>query len=70
MQTQARTFDDRKIIAYVVCVLLMLAGVFASQAIKKIVRDGLFSAEASVTVVKAEEEDEFEDETASRSMTG
>lgn len=73
MPTQEKVYDNGRILFYVTFVLLLIAGVFASDLIEKVFRDGWSSA-ASNGVVTAradeDEDEEFEDETASRSMTG
>lgn len=73
MPTQEKAHDNGRILFYVAFVLLLIAGVFASDLIKRIVHEGWSSAPSNSAVTARADKDEdedFEDETASRSMTG
>lgn len=73
MPTQEKAHDNGRILFYVAFVLLLIAGVFASDLIKRVIHEGWSSVPSgsSVTARADQDDDEdFEGETASRSMTG
>ena len=73
MPTKEQTYENGRIVFYIIFVLLLIAGVFASGTIKKVLLDGLSSATPhSLSTARSSDDDDFDDDgsTSDRSMTG